>query len=57
MLRSAPRRWHAFGGPLDLREPLRQMPWVARNVRACAPARFEVGRDALRGLLAEALPT
>ena len=55
-LRSAPRRWHAFGGPLDLRQPLRQLPWLARYLRACAPARFEAGRRALRGLLAEALP-
>lgn len=56
MLRSAPRRWHAFGGPLDLREPLRQWPWVARYLRACAPARFEDGRVALSSLLAAALP-
>lgn len=55
-LRAAPRRWHAFGGPLDLREPLRQLPWVARYLRACTPARFGAGRDALCGLLAEALP-
>lgn len=55
-LRSAPRRWHAFGGPLDLREPLRLLPWVARYLRACAPSRFEAGHAALRGLLAEALP-
>lgn len=55
-LRSAPRRWHAFGGPLDLREPLRQLPWIARYLRACTPARFEAGRNALRSLLSEALP-
>ena len=56
MLRSAPRRWHAFGGPLDLREPLRQSPWIARYLRACAPARFEAGRVALSALLGHALP-
>ncbi|MDG0833865.1 FAD-binding oxidoreductase [Pelomonas saccharophila] len=55
-LRSAPRRWHGFGGPLDLRQPLRQAGWVARYLRACRPARFEAGRLALRGLLAESLP-
>lgn len=55
-LRSAPRRWHAFGGPLDLREPLRLLPWVTRYLRACAPSRFEAGHAALRGLLAQALP-
>ena len=55
-LRSAPRRWHAFGGPLDLREPLQRLPWVARYLRACTPSRFAAGQAALRGLLAEALP-
>lgn len=56
MLGAAPRRWHAFGGPLDLREPLRRLPWVARYLRACTPSRFASGQVALRGLLAEALP-
>ncbi len=55
-LRSAPRRWHRFGGPLDLREPWRHARWLARFVRACAPARAAAGRAALRGLLADALP-
>jgi len=55
-LRSAPRRWHTFGGALDFRQPWRQAGWIARYLRACAPARFEAGRTALRGLLAEALP-
>lgn len=55
-LRSAPRRWHAFGGPLDLREPLHRLPWVMRYLRACVPSRFDAGRTALRGLLADALP-
>ena len=55
-LRRAPRRWHAFGGPLDLREPLQRLPWVARYLRACMPSHFAAGHAALRGLLAEALP-
>lgn len=55
-LRSAPRRWHGFGGALDVREPLHRLPWVMRYLRACAPSRFEAGRAALRGLLADALP-
>lgn len=53
---SAPRRWHAFGGSLDLREPLQRLPWLARYLRACAPSRFAAGQAALRGLLANALP-
>lgn len=55
-LRSAPGNLHVFGGPLDLREPWRHLPWIAAWLRACAPARFESGRKALRSLLAEALP-
>jgi len=55
-LRNAPGRWHAFGGPLDLRDPLQRLPWIARYLRACAPARFAAGHAALRGLLADALP-
>ncbi|RDZ26526.1 NAD(P)/FAD-dependent oxidoreductase [Lysobacter silvisoli] len=55
-LRSAPRRLYAFGGPLDLRDPLRIAPWVLRYLRACTPGRYEHGRLALRGLLAQALP-
>lgn len=55
-LRSAPRRWHAFGGPLDLHEPLQRLPWVLRYLRACTPSRFAAGHAALRGLLADALP-
>ena len=56
MLRSAPRRLHAFGGPLDVRNPVVLAPWLLRYVRACTPRRFERGRHALRGLLGEALP-
>ncbi|MFT4178377.1 MAG: FAD-binding oxidoreductase [Thermomonas sp.] len=55
-LRSAPRRWHGFGGALDVREPLRRLPWVMRYLRACTPSRFEAGKRAMRGLLADALP-
>lgn len=55
-LRSAPRRWSGFGGALDFRQPLSHAGWIARYLRACAPARFEAGRAALRGLLADSLP-
>jgi D-amino-acid dehydrogenase len=56
MLRSAPRRLYAFGGALDIRDPLRLAPWLLRYLRACTPRRFEHGRRALRGLLSDALP-
>jgi D-amino-acid dehydrogenase len=56
MLRSAPRRWHGFGGALDFRQPWRHAGWIAHYLRACTPSRFEAGRAALRGLLAESLP-
>jgi len=56
MLRSAPRRWHSFGGALDFRQPWRHAGWIASYLRACTPSRFEAGRTALRGLLAESLP-
>lgn len=55
-LRSAPRRWHGFGGALDVCDPWRRMPWMLRYLRACAPARFAAGKAALRDLLADALP-
>lgn len=55
-LRSVPGRLYVFGGALDLRDPHVVAPWVWRYLRACAPRRFEQGRAALRGLLAEALP-
>ncbi|WP_306581309.1 FAD-binding oxidoreductase [Dokdonella sp.] len=55
-LRSALRRWHRFGGPLDLRQPWRHRAWLRRYLRACMPARAAAGRVALAGLLADALP-
>lgn len=55
-LRSVPRRWHGVGGPLDVREPLRCLPWLLAFLRACTPARFAVGQQAMRSLLADALP-
>ncbi len=56
VLRSAARRHYAFGGALDIRNPVQLAPWILRYLRACAPRRFEAGREALRGLLADALP-
>lgn len=55
-LRSAPGRWWGRGGALDFRQPWRHAGWIASYLRACAPSRFEAGRSALRGLLAESLP-
>jgi glycine/D-amino acid oxidase-like deaminating enzyme len=56
MLRSAVRRHYAFGGALDIRNPMQLAPWILRYLKACAPRRFQSGREALRGLLADALP-
>lgn len=56
MVRSAPRRLFAFGGPLDMRQPWRLGGWIARYLAACAPARHRRGCDAMRELLAGALP-
>ena len=56
MLRSALRRHVAFGGPLDIRNPIALAPWIARYLRACTPSTFKAGQAALRGLLADALP-
>jgi D-hydroxyproline dehydrogenase len=57
-LRSAWRRRFAAGGALDL--PMRDMrawlPFALRFAAAARPGRFRAGSDALRGLLAEALP-
>ncbi|MFC3549999.1 NAD(P)/FAD-dependent oxidoreductase [Lysobacter cavernae] len=55
-IRSAPRRLFAFGGALDVRDPVACAPWMAHFVRAAAPARFRRGCAALRGLLDRALP-
>lgn len=55
-LRSALRRLTLFGGPLALRDPLAIAPWIWRYLRASTPRRFAAGREALRPLLARALP-
>lgn len=55
-IRSAPRRLFAFGGALDVRDPLACAPWMARFVHAAAPTRFQAGRAALHSLLDRALP-
>jgi glycine/D-amino acid oxidase-like deaminating enzyme len=55
-LRSALRRQYALGGALQVRDALALAPWIARYLRASTPARFVSGRNALRGLLAGALP-
>jgi len=57
-LRSAWRRRFAAGGALDL--PVRALrawlPFALRFLSAARPDRFRAGSDALRALLAEALP-
>lgn len=55
-LRSAPRRLFAFGGPIDFRQTWRLSGWIARYLAACAPSRYRAGCDAMRSLLAEAMP-
>lgn len=55
-LRSVPRRLHLFRGPVDFKQPLRHLPWIARYLRACAPSNFDDGRNALRALLEQSLP-
>jgi D-amino-acid dehydrogenase len=58
MVRSAFRRLHAFGGPLDL--PLRfaatWLPFGVRLMRAARPDRFAHGKAALSALMREAMP-
>lgn len=56
MLRAAPRRLFAFGGPLDLRRPWRLGGWIARYLAACAPSRHRAGTQSMRELLADAMP-
>jgi D-amino-acid dehydrogenase len=56
MLRSAPRRLFAFGGPLALRRPLALAPWLRHFLRATAPDRFAAGQRALSALMSDALP-
>ena len=57
-LRSLPRRLFLFGGPVGL--PLRDigawLPFGLRLIAAAAPQRFASGRQALSGLLAQAMP-
>ncbi|WP_267381214.1 MULTISPECIES: FAD-dependent oxidoreductase [unclassified Sphingomonas] len=58
MIRSAPGRLFVRGGALAL--PPRQIGWwlpfALRMAHAAAPARFAEGRDALKTLMAEAVP-
>lgn len=58
MVRCAPRRLFARGGPLDL--PAGQVaawaPFAARLLVASTPRRFRAGSAALGGLLAQAMP-
>lgn len=55
-VRSLPRRWFGRGGPVDVPRPWAIAPWLWRFLRACSPARHAAGQQALRGLLAEAMP-
>lgn len=59
LLRSVPRRLFWRGGALDF--PLSAigdwLPFGLRLIAAAQPARFRQGSDALRGLLAQAMPT
>lgn len=57
-LRSLPRRLASCGGPvgLPLRDVAAWLPFGLRLVAAAAPKRFEQGKRALRGLVAQALP-
>ena len=54
----APRSSFGVGGPLDFRwsDVGLWTPWTMRFLRACDPAQFARGRDALTALLADALP-
>lgn len=56
-LRTAPRRLFAFGGALDVRDFSAFAPWAKRFVYAASASRVEVGRNALRQLLALAIPS
>lgn len=57
-LRSLPRRLAAFGGPvgLHLRDAAAWLPFGLRLIAAAGPARFARGTQALKSLLAHALP-
>ncbi|MCC6788017.1 MAG: FAD-binding oxidoreductase [Hyphomonadaceae bacterium] len=54
----APRSSFGAGGPLDFRwsDVALWTPWSMRFLRACGPAQFERGREALDNLLADSLP-
>jgi D-amino-acid dehydrogenase len=54
----APRSSFGMGGPLDFRwsDVALWTPWSMQFLRACDPARFERGREALIALLADSLP-
>ncbi len=55
-VRSLPRRWFGRGGPVDVPRPWSIAPWLWQFLRACSPRRHAAGQQALRGLLAEAVP-
>jgi D-amino-acid dehydrogenase len=57
-LRSLPRRLFAAGGPvgLHLRDAAAWLPFGLRLVAATAPARFARAKQALKSLLAQAIP-
>ncbi|ANP46558.1 NAD(P)/FAD-dependent oxidoreductase [Candidatus Viadribacter manganicus] len=54
----APKSSFGMGGPLDFRwsDVALWTPWSMQFLRACDPARFERGREALIALLADSLP-
>lgn len=54
-VRSAPRNLFAFGGAIDVRDPLTTLPWLARLMGAARPQRFAQGRRALANMLGHAL--
>ncbi len=58
VIRAIPKRLFWFGGPVDLcwRDAATWLPWMARYVRASAPARYRHGHLALSRLLQEAMP-
>ncbi|MBB2191845.1 FAD-binding oxidoreductase [Gluconacetobacter azotocaptans] len=57
-LASAPGRLFLRGGALDFgwTRPGSWVPWLRHYLQACSPARAQAGQEALRGLLAEAMP-
>lgn len=58
VLRSLPRRLFAFGGPvgLHLRDAAAWLPFGLRMLASVGPARFASGTQALKSLLAHAIP-